>query len=134
MGGLIVAVGLIAVLGARRLPAAEAASLPPCFEQLSEHPLPEVLEWARDARWAADDRVYVSSVATGTVSEPGVFLYRADGTLERSWQSEELGLDGGCGLSEEQVHQFSVEVEPRGAWINARRIAEDALALLGSAR
>jgi hypothetical protein len=284
VGGLIVAVSLIAaVLGARRLPAAEAASLPPCFGQLSEHPLPEILEWARDVRWAADDRVYVSSVATGIflltpdgppppaaepelelaagprgsgafwgpnemavseshlaaaaiafavgwkrrgkgemeaqeyfesafdldlrgeillvlglrkddtgkeyeangayawlgllgstglenlrplafssdggraramdgchpmsvgavrfledgsfvvvpVSEPGVFLYRADGTLERSWQSEELGLDGGCGLSEEQVYQFSVEVEPRGAWINARRIAEDALALGG---
>jgi hypothetical protein len=257
-----VAVGLIAVLGARRLPAAEAASLPPCFEQLSEHPLPEVLEWARDVRWTGERSLYLSTERTGVfkveldepekepeleipsadrlvvgslmfalgwtrlgsetfeaqeyfefvvdldvrgdeililgmrkneegsayasngayvwlaspgeeglenlrplafssygstspafggcagfligaarflddgsfvvapVSERDVFLYRADGTLERSWRSEELGFDGGCDLSPEQI-RLGIFPDPQQAWINARRVVDDVLVLDG---
>jgi len=276
VGGLIVAVSLIAVLGVRRLPAAEAASLPPCFGQLSEHPLPEVLEWAREVRWVGERSLYLSTARAGVfkverdepekepeleipsaergsaswsptslavsddrlvvgskmfalgwarlgsetfeaqeyfefvvdldvrgdeililgmrkneegsayasngayvwlaspgeeglenlrplafssygstspalggcagyligaarflddgsfvvapVSEPGVFLYRADGTLERSWQSEELGFDGGCDLSPEQI-RLGIFPEPQQAWINARRVVDDVLVL-----
>ncbi|HEX9733598.1 MAG TPA: hypothetical protein VGG06_16620 [Thermoanaerobaculia bacterium] len=274
------AISLLALLAAQRLPAAGVPSLPPCFEGLSEHPLPESLERATDVRWAGESEVFVVSTRTGVfrlsldqpdaapklelaagerrsaswapfalavsdshfavsalafavgwrrrgyeegleaqeyfesvpdldlwrekilvlgmrkndkgggyesngayvwlgsmgssgladlrplafssdgsqaramdgcapfkigavrfltdgsfvvapVCEPGVFLFRSDGVLEHTWQSEELGFDGGCDLSEEQVYQLSVDIESRGEWINARRIVDDVLPLEG---
>lgn len=61
--------------------------------------------------------------------EPGIFLYDRTGKLLRSWEAREIGLDAGCGLSDEQMMLLSASLEPRSAWINQRRVLDDIIAL-----
>ncbi len=62
-------------------------------------------------------------------TEPGVYLFRPDGRLARTWPSEEFGLDGGCKLTEEQDHRIGVDLEFRMHWINHRAVVDDILPL-----
>jgi len=65
------------------------------------------------------------------ITEPGVFHFRANGRLARTWKSEEFGLDGGCGLSKEHIRRIGIDLDLRMDWINRRRIVDDILPLGG---
>lgn len=61
--------------------------------------------------------------------EPGIFLYDRTGTLLRSWEARDVGLDADCGLNDEQMMLLSASLEARSAWINQRRVLDDIVAL-----
>lgn len=61
--------------------------------------------------------------------EPGIFLYDRTGRLLKTWEAREVGLDAGCGLSDEQMKLLSASLEPRSAWINQRRVLDDVIPL-----
>lgn len=62
-------------------------------------------------------------------SEPGIFLLDPAGKLQRSWEAKDLGMDAGCGLSEEQTQQLSGDLRARAAWVNQRRVLDDIVVL-----
>lgn len=60
-------------------------------------------------------------------AEPGVFLYDPAGRLERTWDTESLGVDSGCPLSEDQVARLSTDERARVGWRNRRRLIDEIL-------
>lgn len=61
--------------------------------------------------------------------EPGIFLYDRNGKLLRTWETQKIGLDAECGLTDEQMYLLSASLEPRAVWINQRRTLDDVVAL-----
>jgi hypothetical protein len=61
--------------------------------------------------------------------EPGAFLYDPKGKLSRAWEAKDIGLDAGCGLTDEQMYHLSADLKARLAWINQRRVLEDIVPL-----
>lgn len=62
-------------------------------------------------------------------SEPGVFLYRADGELQRTWDSEALGIETLCDFDPDQEELLGANLEARWAWLNQRRFLAEILPL-----
>jgi hypothetical protein len=62
-------------------------------------------------------------------AEPGVFQYNPKGRLVKSWQSEQIGFDAGCDLTEEEMYRYSMDQVARWNWVNRRRIVDDVLPL-----
>ncbi|MEM7349290.1 MAG: hypothetical protein AAF657_00695 [Acidobacteriota bacterium] len=61
--------------------------------------------------------------------EFGVLLYDANGKLQRTWQSESLGFDAGCKLTEEEAFLLKNDEPARWNWVNQRRTVDDILPL-----
>lgn len=62
-------------------------------------------------------------------AEPGVYLYRSDGTLLHTWETEPLGLEARCDFDEQHKLLMSRDPEPRWAWINQHLVVDDVLPL-----
>ena len=62
-------------------------------------------------------------------TEPGVYLVKRDGTLLRTWQSSELGIDADCQVSEEEHRAIRFGDLPRWAWRNRHRVVNAILPL-----
>jgi hypothetical protein len=59
--------------------------------------------------------------------EPGIYLYRPDGTLARVWQTDVLGVESSCDMPVEVANRLSREFESRWAWLNQRRLIDEVL-------
>jgi hypothetical protein len=62
-------------------------------------------------------------------SEPGVFQFGNDGKLLRTWQSDVIGLEGSCKISEETMFRLSADPEFRWDEMNRWVIVDDILPL-----
>ncbi len=71
------------------------------------------------------------SFVVAPVAAPGVLLFRADGRLARTWQSEEFGFDSGCEVNEEYSRRLGIDLALRMEWINQRSVVDDILPLGG---
>lgn len=69
------------------------------------------------------------SLVAVPLAEPGVFLFRADGRLTRTWRNEEFGLAEGCDVTEEMLYRLSLDPRQQMQWINSRRVVDDILPL-----
>lgn len=65
------------------------------------------------------------SLVAVPISEPGVFLFAPDGTLRRTWTSDELDIHGGCKLTMREADDLAISPEMRKDWINQRRLVDD---------
>lgn len=79
-------------------------------------------------RYLADGSLVV---VPGT--EPDVYLFAPDGTLRRTWQSDPLGIDSGCRLSQEEIEHLGREEPARWRWLAQRRTVDEILPLSGGA-
>lgn len=61
--------------------------------------------------------------------EPGLYQYSDAGKLMRTWQTEELGVDAECGLSDKEMHHLSEDLTARAEWVNQRRTVDEILPL-----
>ena len=59
----------------------------------------------------------------------GVYLYGRDGTLQKTWQTETLGIDSGCTISKAQERLLARDPRARWAWLDARRLVDEILPL-----
>lgn len=58
---------------------------------------------------------------------PGIFLFGPDGKLRRTWQTEKVGIDAGCGLDDRQTLKMSMDPAARAAWVNQRAVVDEIL-------
>lgn len=73
-------------------------------------------------------------LADGTLAivpgvEPGVYQVDRKGRLLRTWQSETLGIDADCQLSDAQFDRIRLSEVPRWQWINRHRVVDEILPL-----
>ncbi len=61
--------------------------------------------------------------------EPGLYLYSGAGKLLRTWQTDNLGIDAECGLSDEEMYHLSADLDARTEWVNQRRTVDEILPL-----
>lgn len=61
--------------------------------------------------------------------EPGLLYYQPSGHLARTWDTDALGLDQECLLSEAQKRRFNTDVAVRQGWLNRRRVVDEVLPL-----
>ncbi len=61
--------------------------------------------------------------------EPGVYLYRPDGHLIRTWDSAALGIDVASDDSAEHSNLIAANLAARAAFVNARRLVDEILPL-----
>lgn len=62
-------------------------------------------------------------------AEPGIYLYDAEGRLQRNFDVEPLHLLSECQMSREEQSLVSRQPEARQRWINRRRIVDDVIEL-----
>lgn len=77
-----------------------------------------------NVRWLDDGSALVVPGVEG-----GVYLYRRDGALARTWQSDSLGFDAGCGLTDTEIYRYSADQPGRWKWVSQRRVVDDILPL-----
>ena len=65
--------------------------------------------------------------------EAGVFFYRPDGQLARSFSAAEVGFESGCGLDAAAARKLALDEPARWAWVNQRRVVDDIVPLTGGA-
>ncbi len=61
--------------------------------------------------------------------EPGIFVHDASGKLVKTWQTEVIGFDAGCPISEQEMYKYSANVQARYQWLNQRRVLDELLPL-----
>lgn len=62
-------------------------------------------------------------------AEPGIYLYDAQGRLQRNFDSEGLNLLSQCRMSRDEQALASSQPEARQRWINRHRIVDDVVEL-----
>jgi len=62
-------------------------------------------------------------------AEPGVYVYDANQRLQRTWDTQTLGVEVDCHFSREQSAVLSTDADARQAWLNRRRIIDDLIAI-----
>jgi hypothetical protein len=60
---------------------------------------------------------------------PGVFLYSPAGKLVRTWETEGLGFEDRCRLTDEQFESYRWQPQPRYTWINQKRVVNELVLL-----
>ncbi len=61
--------------------------------------------------------------------EPEVSRFDPQGKLLRTWSAETVGVDGRCGLSDEEMYRVSRDLDARWAEMNRRRLIDEILPL-----
>ncbi|MEO8505234.1 MAG: hypothetical protein ABI609_15140 [Acidobacteriota bacterium] len=60
--------------------------------------------------------------------DDGVHWFDAEGKVLRVWSSQELGIDSGCPLSDDEVKFYDMATAPRRVFVDARRVVDEILA------
>jgi hypothetical protein len=58
-------------------------------------------------------------------AEDGIYLYKKDGRLARTWQTDQFGLDAGCDFTRDQQTVLATKWVARQQWVNRRAIVDD---------
>ena len=66
-------------------------------------------------------------------AEPGIYLYDAQGRLQRSFDSERLNLLSQCQMSRDEHTLATSQPEARQRWINRHRIVDEVVEQMGEA-
>jgi len=60
-------------------------------------------------------------------TEPGIFLFGPDGHLQRNWQTDAIGIEATCGLSQDQPRVFARSAVARQEWGNRRAVIDEVI-------
>lgn len=73
-------------------------------------------------RALADDRY-----AVVPSTQPGAFVYDAEGKLLRAWQTTSLGFYDRCDLDDAESYRLGADIEARASWMARREVLDEIL-------